>query len=206
MNNNYEKRVSINSSKLNWEEHENKNVYKKIFSRDGIKETALIKLNENSMLNDISSTINSVEVFVLEGTYINEFGSFEKGTYLRLPKEKEKFVSCENSCSILRKANYFSEDEKFIVNTNTSLWSKGHGNLEVMGLGNHAALVKWPKNERFVPHSHWGGEEVFVLSGLFIDEHGSYEKGNWTRSPHLSKHFPYVQDETIIFVKTGHLL
>ena len=206
MNNNYKKRVSINSNTLKWEKLKNKNVCKKILSKEGIKETALIKINKNSVKNDDSSLINSVEIFVLEGTYVNEFGSFEKGTYLRLPKEREKFISSESSCLLFRKTNYFSDDEKLIVNTNTSFWSKGHGNLEVMGLGNHAALVKWPKNERFVSHSHWGGEEVFVLSGLFMDEHGSYEKGNWTRSPHLSKHFPYVEEETIIFVKTGHLV
>ena len=36
-------------------------------------------------------------------------------------------------------------------------------------------------------------------------EHGRYPAGSWLRSPHLSQHFPYVEDETIILVKTGHL-
>ena len=65
---------------------------------------------------------------------------------------------------------------------------------------------EWPAGERFKPHRHYGGEEIFVLSGEFIDEHGRYPKGTWLRSPHLSEHFPYVEQETIIFVKTGHLI
>ncbi len=32
----------------------------------------------------------------LEGTYINEFGEFNSGTYLRLPKENESFVKSNN--------------------------------------------------------------------------------------------------------------
>ena len=38
-----------------------------------------------------------------------------------------------------------------------------------------------------------------------MDEYGIYPKGSWIRSPHLSTHFPFVEEETIIFVKTGHL-
>jgi len=43
------------------------------------------------------------------------------------------------------------------------------------------------------------------LSGTFKDEHGVYPKHTWMRSPHMSVHFPYVEEETVILVKTGHL-
>ncbi|MEE3130258.1 MAG: cupin domain-containing protein, partial [Pseudomonadota bacterium] len=59
--------------------------------------------------------------------------------------------------------------------------------------------------EVFKPHKHFGGEEIFVLSGTFKDEHGAYPKGTWLRNPHMSQHHPYVDEETIIWVKTGHL-
>ena len=92
---------------------------------------------------------------------------------------------------------------------NQAEWLPGQGNLQVMPLhnfgGEHTALVKWPANEVFQPHRHFGGEEIFVLSGTFKDEYGSYAKHHWIRSPHLSKHHPWVEDETVIWVKTGHL-
>ena len=98
------------------------------------------------------------------------------------------------------------DKKQVVIDTNKTSWHPGYGNLEVMPLTENAALVKWPKGERFLDHSHHGGEEIFVLKGEFIDEHGRYPKGTWIRSPHLSTHFPFVEEETIIFVKTGHLL
>lgn len=73
-------------------------------------------------------------------------------------------------------------------------------------LHEHTALVKWPAGEVFQPHRHYGGEEIFVISGIFCDEHGKYPTGSWLRSPHMSQHHPYVEEETVIWVKTGHLI
>jgi len=204
MNDDYEKRALININKIFWDVTKTKGVFRKLLSKKDEEETSILKFEENSILNS-DSKINSVEIFVLEGTYINEFGEFDSGTYLRLPKEDEAFVKSNIGCTISRKINYFKDDEQIIINTNLTPWLPGHGNLEVMPLSTQTALVKWPKGERFIPHKHWGGEEILVLSGTFIDEHGTYPQGSWIRSPHLSEHFPYVEEETIIFVKTGHL-
>jgi len=67
------------------------------------------------------------------------------------------------------------------------------------------ALVLWPANEQFKPHLHAGGEEILVLSGTFIDEFGRYPQGCWIRSPHMSRHNPFVEEQTLILVKTGHI-
>lgn len=204
MNSDYEKRASTDTKSLEWKETKYKNVFKKILSLKVEEETALIKIEKNGILNE-KPKMNSVEIFVLEGIYINEFGEFTNGTYLRLPKEDESLVRTTNGCIIFRRINYFEDEQEVIVDTQSSKWLPGQGNLEVMPLHEQTALVKWPKNERFIPHKHWGGEEIFVLKGIFMDEHGKYLQGHWLRSPHLSEHFPYVEEETIIWVKTGHL-
>ena len=204
MNDNYETRVLINTNDLEWENTQNKGIYKKLLSKKEDEETSILKIEESSKLNN-DSKINSVEIFVLEGIYKNEFGEFKSGTYLNLPNENEAFVSSNTGCVIFRKENCDKGVENIIIDTNSTPWLKGQGNLEVMPLYTQTALVKWPQNERFIPHKHWGGEEIFVLKGRFMDEHGIYPKGSWIRSPHLSTHFPFVEEETIIFVKTGHL-
>ena len=204
MNDNYETRALINTNDLEWENTQNKGIYKKLLSKKEDEETSILKIEESSKLNN-NSKINSVEIFVLEGVYKNEFGEFKSGTYLNLPNENEAFVSSNTGCVIFRKENCDKGVENIIIDTNSTPWLKGQGNLEVMPLFTQTALVKWPQNERFIPHKHWGGEEIFVLKGRFMDEHGIYPKGSWIRSPHLSTHFPFVEEETIIFVKTGHL-
>ena len=204
MNSNYDQKVFVDTKTLKWEAMSAKGVFKKLLSSKDDTQTALIKLEENTVFSHVPQS-NSVEIFVLEGTYINEFGEFSQGTYLRLPKEDESLVKSIDGCMVFRKINYFDDNQTMIVDTSSSQWLSGHGNLEVLPLHQQTALVKWPKNEKFAPHKHWGGEEIFVLKGVFMDEHGQYPQASWIRSPHLSIHFPYVEEETIIFVKTGHL-
>lgn len=204
MNSDYEKRALVDTNIIKWQETKTKNVFKKILAIKEDEETAFIKLEENTILND-TNNINSVEIFVIEGTYCNEYGKHPAGTYLRLPKENETFVKSDKGCIIFRKTNSFNDRNQVILDTNNIQWLLGQGNLEVKPLHEQTALVKWPKNERFMSHKHWGGEEVLVLQGVFIDQYGEYPKGTWIRSPHLSEHFPYVEEETIILVKTGHM-
>jgi len=69
----------------------------------------------------------------------------------------------------------------------------------------HTALVRWAPGTRFNPHRHYGGEEIYVLEGVFEDEFGRYPAGTWLRSPHLSAHQPFSREGCIILVKVGHL-
>lgn len=201
----YDKSICLDEANLKWQNDDILNCDKKIFSLDEDKETSLIKIDKNSTFHN-SNRINSVEIFVLDGTYSNEFGDFERGTYLKFPKEDESKIKSLEGCEVFKKINYKQNTvETLIVDTSDTYWSQGQGNLEVMPLSDQTALVKWPRNEVFVPHTHWGGEEIFVLKGTFMDEHGKYKIGTWLRNPHMSKHYPFVEDETIIFVKTGHL-
>jgi anti-sigma factor ChrR (cupin superfamily) len=148
------------------------------------------------------------EIFVLEGIFSDENGDYPAGTYIRNPPGTSHAPFSKKGCKIFVKLNQMDliDKKQVVIDTNKTSWHPGYGNLEVMPLTENAALVKWPKGARFVDHSHHGGEEIFVLKGEFIDEHGRYPKGTWIRSPHLSTHFPFVEEETIIFVKTGHLL
>jgi anti-sigma factor ChrR (cupin superfamily) len=54
---------------------------------------------------------------------------------------------------------------------------------EFNGVG--TALVRWAPNTIFNPHVHPGGEEIFVLDGVFHDEHNYYPKHTWIRSTNL---------------------
>jgi len=148
------------------------------------------------------------EIFVLEGILSDDHGDYTAGTYIRNPPGTSHKPFSKKGCKIFVKLNQMNIKDKnrVVIDTNKTSWHPGYGKLEVMSLGENAALVKWPKGAHFLNHSHFGGEEIFVLKGEFIDEHGRYPKGTWIRSPHLSTHFPFVEEETIIFVKTGHLM
>ena len=151
------------------------------------------------------------EILVLDGVFSDESGDYPAGTYLRNPEGFRHAPFSNEGCILFVKLHQFQSDDfkRVSIDTNKTLWQAGIGGLNVMSLHQHGsesvALVKWPANEHFQPHTHFGGEEIYVISGEFIDEHGRYPKGSWLRSPHLSQHNPYVEQETVILVKVGHL-
>ncbi|SFR54926.1 cupin domain-containing protein [Thiomicrospira sp. ALE5] len=151
------------------------------------------------------------EIFVLEGVFSDECGDYPAGSYLRNPPGSQHAPFSKEGCVLFVKLEQFQpgDTQTLAINTQGQAWQAGHGGLKVMGLHQygteHTALVWWPAGEVFQPHTHYGGEEIFVLEGEFIDEHGRYPKGSWLRSPHASRHHPYVEQDTLIWVKTGHL-
>jgi len=151
------------------------------------------------------------EIFVLKGTFSDEFGDYPMGSYIRNPPGSKHSPFSHDGCTLFVKLEQFHPDDTahVVVRPANHQWQHGIGNLLVLSLhefqAQHTALVYWPANEKFQLHQHRGGEEILVISGEFIDEHGHYPAGTWIRSPHLSKHFPYVEEETLILVKTGHL-
>lgn len=151
------------------------------------------------------------ELLVLSGVFSDENGDYPAGTYIRNPPGSSHEPFTREGCTLFVKLEQFQRDDDshVVVRPEDREWMQGIGNLKVVSLHNHngesSALVYWPKNEIFQLHTHWGGEEIVVLDGCFIDEHGDYPEGSWIRSPHMSKHFPRVEEETLIFVKVGHL-
>ncbi len=151
------------------------------------------------------------EIFVLEGMFSDENGDYPAGTYIRNPPGSRHKPFTREGCALFVKLDQFHPDDKesVVITEEQRKWQQGIGNLKVLPL--HAfetqstALVYWPENEVFQPHTHWGGEEILVLKGEFCDEYGKYPKHSWIRNPHLSKHYPFVEQETLILVKVGHL-
>lgn len=213
LNMDFTQRLVIKSEQMDWLTSPAIGVWRKPFERqeqEAGHTTSIVRYDADSKFKTHPHPMGE-EIFVLEGIFSDETGDFPAGTYLRNPPDSTHAPFSNNGCVIFVKLNQFDEqDSKQIrINTNEQNWLAGMGGLQVMPLHEfkheHVALVKWPQGEQFQPHHHFGGEEILVLSGTFKDEHGEYPKGTWIRSPHMSYHSPYVEEETIILVKTGHL-
>jgi anti-sigma factor ChrR (cupin superfamily) len=63
------------------------------------------------------------------------------------------------------------------------------------------SVVRYLPGSRFARHVHGGGEEIFVLDGVFSDETGDYPAGSYLRSPPGSGHAPFSREGCVIFVK-----
>ena len=204
--------LSGDESDANWKATETAGVMARRLSpgSPNFFETSILRLAPGASLPVFNSRWG-IEVFVLDGEWTLPEGSLKVGGYSRRPATYVGENSTKTGCTLLLRTGLFSEldTELTQLQSTDEPWLPGQGGLTVKPLqsfeGENTALVHWPAGERFVPHQHWGGEEIFVLLGTFEDEHGRYPKGTWIRSPHLSTHFPFVQEETIILVKTGHM-
>lgn len=63
------------------------------------------------------------------------------------------------------------------------------------------SIVNYQPNSSFSEHCHTGGEEYFVLDGIFSDETGNFSKGTYVRNPPGSRHAPFSKQGCRIFVK-----
>lgn len=63
------------------------------------------------------------------------------------------------------------------------------------------SIVRYEPGAGYSGHTHDGGEEIYVLSGTFSDEHGDYPAGTYLRNPPGSSHTPFSADGCSILVK-----
>lgn len=152
------------------------------------------------------------EFLVLEGEFADEYGRYPKGTYVRNPPGSAHAPYTDEGCVIFVKLRHMDprDSTRVVVDTHRGQWRPGAApGLSVMPLGGfaaeHTALVRWDPGTCFSAHRHWGGEEVFVLDGLFEDQYGAYPAGTWLRNPHGSQHQPFSMEGCTIWVKVGHL-
>ena len=216
LNQDFNQRVVINTLIEKWHTSPSSGVERLYLERDNMgefaKASSIVIFHPGSKF-DHHAHDNGEEILVLEGTFSDQNGDYPKGTYIRNPHNTAHIPYSTDGCKIFVKLRQFRNGDNATVVKNTSdgQWLQGLvDGLKVMPLHEydteHAAMVKWDPNTKFSAHKHWGGEEIFVVDGTFYDQFGSYPKGTWIRSPHLSDHKPFTKDEgALIFVKTGHL-
>lgn len=67
--------------------------------------------------------------------------------------------------------------------------------------GRVTSIVRYDPGSEFHSHDHPGGEEIFVLDGVFSDEHGDYPAGTYLLNPEGFRHGPFSREGCTLFVK-----
>ena len=213
LNMDFSKRLVINTQTQPYQASPMPGVWRKPLARENAEKghaTSIVRYDAGASFSPHDHPLGE-EILVLSGIFSDESGDYGSGSYLRNPEGFRHAPFSKAGCTILVKLHQFQAGDNVhvCIDTQNTAWRPGIGQLEVMPLhsfkGESTALVFWPAGTRFQPHTHMGGEEIYVISGEFIDEHGRYPQGSWIRSPHLSTHNPYVEVDTLIWVKVGHI-
>lgn len=214
LNIDFELVVVSSPDELPWQPLSEGGVSQRLLEKSGMdinRTTSVIRcLTGSTLPSDVID--HGVEIIVLEGEYSDEFGIYSTGAYIKNPAGIPHTPVTGNGCVLFVKQGHLQQDdtERVVIDVQNSSWHQGMvAGLSVMPLsefkGEHSALVRWQPGTVFNAHRHWGGEEIYVLDGVFEDEFGRYPKGTWLRNPHMSQHAPFSQESCTIFVKVGHL-
>ncbi|MEP4050903.1 MAG: cupin domain-containing protein [Litorimonas sp.] len=214
INADFSKRVVIDTSAMVWEDSPMIGVQRRKLDRIGeevARATSLVKYDPHSYFPEHTHG-GGEEILVVDGVFSDEHDDYPAGTYIRNPIGTSHKPHSVDGCVILVKLHQFDEGDTahFTKDTRAAEFLPGSApGLTVLPLhsyeGESCALVRWAPGTKFSPHRHFGGEEIFVLEGVFSDENGDYPKGTWLRSPHMSMHHPFSKEGCLIYVKTGHL-
>ena len=214
INADYSQKVVINHYDLPWLPSPQQGVDRRMLERIGAevaRATSIVRYQPGSHFDSHIHDLGE-EILVLDGVFSDETGSYPAGTYIMNPPGSSHAPYSDEGCTLFVKLRHLGPDqiEREIIDTRSSDWYQGMvPGLQVMPLmrqGTGSTLVRWAPQTYFNPHKHYGGEEIFVVDGVFEDEHGRYRAGTWIRSPHMSLHQPFSKEGCTIFVKTGHLL
>lgn len=184
-----------------------------ILDRIGARETSIVRYAAGARFFAHSHG-GGEEFLVLAGSFHDGAGDYPAGTYVRNPirTARASWAGPDGAVLFVKLYQFTAADtQRVAIDTRAARWHQGMvPGLTVLPLHEHGpehvALVRWAPSTTFQRHHHWGGEEILVLDGVFEDEHGTYPKGSWLRSPHLSEHNPFTgPDGALIYVKTGHL-
>lgn len=211
---NLSQRAVVDGNALDWLDSPMPGVQRRLLERDGGEQARATSIVRYAPGSRFSPHVHArgEELLVLEGVFEDDFGHYGPGSYIKNPPGSTHAPASSAGCLLWVKLHHLAPDdsERVVVNTQATAWRPGLvPGLDVMPLSSHAtqhtALVRWAPGTRFQRHQHWGGEEIYVLSGVFEDEHGRYPAGHWLRSPHMSQHTPFSREGCTILVKTGHL-
>ena len=213
LNMNFNEKVVVETAQQEWVASPMAGVWRKPLAREAAEHghtTSVVRFDPESYFSPHTHPMGE-EILVLQGVFSDEHGDYPAGSYLRHPPGSSHKPFSREGCVIFVKLDQFdgADQETVRIDTRSRDWLPGDGNSMVMPLYENdyesVSLVKCPAHTRLDPHQHFGGEEFYVVSGTLKDEWGVYPAGSWGRNPNNSEHCPYVEEETVLWIKTGHL-
>ncbi|MEL6690187.1 MAG: cupin domain-containing protein [Pseudomonadota bacterium] len=100
-------------------------------------------------------------------------------------------------------------DERVVIRPEDYNWVESPANgvkrmmLDRIGeeVARATTIVEFAPGSEFDGHTHGGGEEYFVLDGVFSDESGDFPAGSYVRNPIGTSHKPHTKEGARILVK-----
>lgn len=212
LNSNFDERVVVHSSDLEWVAAPIPGVDRRMLDRIGdevARATTIVRYAPGSQFSAHTHT-GGEEFIVLDGVFQDEHGHFPTGTYVRNPPTSEHTPGSEKGCTIFVKLWQFDMDDR------TKFRKDMAKELAEPVDGVATALLHHDPRET-VTYNHLdasatldisdaGGIELLVIDGSIAEGDDMLQKGGWLRLPAGQSLAAKAGSEGAkVWVKTGHL-
>lgn len=213
----FAQRVVIDTESMDWQPSPSPSVWRKRLDLVGGefgRVTSVVRYDPHSTFHSHDHP-DGEEILVLEGTFADEHGVYPAGTYLLNPPGFRHAPRSAEGCVLFVKLRQYGGVGRVqvAIDTNQCAWTPSvpSGVLiktlyQQPGHSERMRLERWQPGALAEAHAHPGGEEIFVLSGAWQDEHGRYGPSTWVRNPPGSRHTASSPGGCTLYVKTGGLL
>ena len=215
LNADFNQRVLIDSSALEWVASPMHGVTRKPLDRIGeevARATSIVKYESGSQFSPHVHT-GGEEFIVLSGVFQDEHGDYPEGTYVRNPPGSSHTPSSKPGCVIFVKLWQFqaADRQHICLDTNalraTTLGDRA--NVKQISLYEDqyesVCIEIWPAHTKLNLDAEQG-LELLVLDGEFIQEQDRMSKHSWLRAPHGSKLSAQTGNDSVrVWIKRGHL-
>ena len=208
----------VHTDAMHWSPSPSPSVWRKRLERSGPAEagrvTSVVRYDPGSRFHAHPHP-DGEEIFVIDGVFEDERGAHPAGSFLLAAEGFEHAPGSGPGCTLFVKLRQYggSDRETRALDSAAMAWHPhpAHAGVALKPLYRSDAhpeeirLVRLDPGVSLGPVEMPGGEEIFVLSGSFTDEHGAYRPGSWVRFPPGSRHSPRTVDGCVFYVKKGHL-
>ena len=149
------------------------------------------------------------DMYLLKGSLIEQDYQFQAGAFLCRSTDKGLRAGDDGATIFIYRDRVVNSCRERTLQPAELEWHPG--GVEGMAVApllntyHRLMLVSWLPHTRVGFHLHPRGEEIFVLQGELIDQHGRYPAGTWLRFYPGSGHAPYTETLTLILLRNGHL-
>jgi anti-sigma factor ChrR (cupin superfamily) len=201
----------VAGAELDWQPSPSPEVWRKRLFHAGPPEagrvTSIVRYDAGARFHEHGHP-EGEEILVLGGTFSDERGDFGAGSYMLNPEGFRHAPFSREGCLLFVKLRQFAglDRERVLLATAEGPWQErapGVRSLTLYRSQHHPDHIRLTElapgaqpHEVALPE----GEEIFVLRGELVDEHGTHAPHTWLRLPPGSTHTPRSPGGCLLYV------
>lgn len=213
LNMDFSQRLVIDTASMEWQASPMPGVMRKRMAYEEVERghaTSIVEFAPGSHFSPHGHP-RGEEILVLNGTFSDEYGDYPVGCYFRNPEGFSHTPHSDEGCVLLVKLHQFHPDDRarLCIDTLSAKFLPGQG-AAILPLHRFAEekteLQRWSAGSAIHLPEQPGGREIYIVDGGFSDRQGHYAKGCWIREGHAPAIVGKADEDTVLLVKTGHLV